>query len=81
MKKYPKSFLLICREAAMACPNARIRKLLKAKADDLQQALFMLNSCPSVEHMRQTNACWTRAHMILEKAYPNPDPSPRSLSA
>ncbi len=59
----------------MNCPNSRIRNSLRAKTDDLQAALFMLNSCPTVENMIAVNAYWTRAFHALQKAYPAPDPS------
>ena len=72
------SFLLECRTAAKNCPDILIRKLLRDTTDMLQHALKSLAEKPTKENMQRAVALWTRTHVILDKATPVPDPSPRA---
>ena len=76
-----KSFILVCRDAAKDCPDILIRKLLRDAVDELAFALGVLNEQRSVEAMQSVNILWAKAHRVLQKAYPTPEPIPPKSDA
>ncbi len=74
------TFLKDLRDAAVACNDILVRKLVRDAADELQTKLTLLHQCPTQQTMIEVNATWVKAVRVLAKAKPAPVTPPRTES-